>query len=275
MLVAGAALSNPAAGSHLSSSVPVPPRTATCQTEVRRRVELPAVTVITGGPVLRHSLRVGAAVLATVNLLGLGLVQPAAAHTEVSDTATTSELFGGGTSAPTRDTPVPITGFRDDTVIAGLTLPSTIKFAPNGDIFIAEKSGLIKRYTSLTDTSPDLVVNLQTEVYNYFDRGLLGLAVDRQYPTRPYIYALYSRDAPLGQNAPYWNPPNTASDGCLGPPNGPGSSTDGCVSSGRLIRITVGTNGQATATKTLVDGWCGQFTSHSIGTVLMGPDGYL
>ena len=118
---------------------------------------MPAVTVISGGPVLKRSARAGAAVLAAVNLLGLGIAQPAAAHTEVSDTATTSELFGDGTTAPTRDTPVPITGFRDDTVITGLTLPTTIKFAPNGDIFVAEKSGLIKRYTSLTDTSPDLV----------------------------------------------------------------------------------------------------------------------
>src|SRR5262249_34377124 len=210
-----------------------------------------------------------ASLLATVTLLGLGMLQPAV----VPPVSAHEALFNGG--LPTRDTPVPISGFRDDTVISGLTLPTTIKFAPNGDIFVAQKSGLILRYTRLTDTTPDITANLQTEVYNYFDRGLLGLAVDNQYPARPYIYALYSRDAPLGQNAPYWDPPNTANDNCLGPPNGPGNSTDGCVSSGRLVRITVGTNGLATATKTLVDGWCGQFTSHSIGTVLMRPDGYL
>ena len=42
-----------------------------------------------------------------------------------------------------------------------------------------------------------------------------------------------------------------------------------------VLRLTIGSNGVATAQKVLVDGWCGQFTSHSIGTVVIGPDGYL
>lgn len=214
-----------------------------------------AVTVTTGGPVFKRSMRAGAALLAILIIVGPSAVQPALAHTE---------------------TPVPSAGFRDDPVITGLTLPTTIRFAPNGDIFVSEKSGLIKRYTSLSDTIPDITANLQTEVYNYFDRGLLGLAVDPHYPQRPYLYALYSRDAPIGGTTPTWgSTTNGGNDTCKGSPNGPGASVDGCVTSGRVLRLTIGSNGVATAQKVLVDGWCGQFTSHSIGTVVIGPDGYL
>ena len=102
------------------------------------------------------------------------------------------------------------------------------------------------------------------------------MAVDPQYPQRPYMYALYSRDAPIGGTTPTWgSTTNGGNDTCKGSPSGPGGSVDGCVSSGRVLRLTIGSNGVATAQKVLVDGWCGQFTSHSIGTVLVGPDGYV
>jgi glucose/arabinose dehydrogenase len=158
-------------------------------------------------------------------------------------------------------------GFSDEVVMTGLTMPTKIRFAPNGKIFISEKSGIIKMFDSLSDTTPTTVADLRTQVYNLGDKGMLGLAVDNQYPTRPYVYALFSYDAIIGGQPPRYN------DGCKGPPNGPGG--DGCYSSGRLVRLTLDSNGQMTSQKTLVEAWCGQFDSHSIGTVTMGPDGYL
>ena len=76
-----------------------------------------AVTVTIGGSVPKPSTRAirlgraSTALLATITTLGTVAVQPAVARIE---------------------TPVPSAGFRDDTVITGRTLPSTIKFAPNG-----------------------------------------------------------------------------------------------------------------------------------------------
>ena len=275
------------ASSRLARRPPIPPRARAYQTRAvasahrivpkRRAVRgtLPAVIVTCGVPVLERSKRAGAAVLASVLVIGSIALQPAAAHSGPSGTVATGELFGGPQTG-TRETPIPASGFRDDTVITGLTLPSTIRFAPNGDIFVSEKSGLIKRYTSLSDNNPDITANLQTEVYNYLDRGLLGMAIDPQYPARPYIYVLYSRDAPIGGAAPIWDSAdNGGNDTCRGAPSGPGASVDGCVTSGRLMRLTIDSNGVATAQKVLVDGWCGQFTSHSIGTVTFGADGYL
>ena len=60
-------------------------------------------------------------------------------------------------------------------VFSGLTQPTAVSFAKDGRIFVvekrifvAEKSGLIKMYTSLEDTSPDIVADLRTEVQDYW-----------------------------------------------------------------------------------------------------------
>jgi glucose/arabinose dehydrogenase len=72
-------------------------------------------------------------------------------------------------------------GFQEDVVFSGLTQPTAVSFAKDGRIFVAEKSGLIKMYTSLEDTSPDIVADLRTEVHDYWDRGLLGMALDPNF----------------------------------------------------------------------------------------------
>ena len=60
----------------------------------------------------------------------------------------------------------------------------SVEFAPNGRVFIAEKSGIIKTYSSLTDTSATVVADLRTKVHNYWDRGMMTIAVDPNYPTQ-------------------------------------------------------------------------------------------
>ena len=170
----------------------------------------------------------------------------------------------GTATAATKAAALP-TGFTDSIVISGLTDPTVLQFASDGSIVIAEKTGRIWSYTSLTDTHPTLVADLRSEVDNYWDRGLLGMALAPNYPTDNHIYVLYARDAPLGQQAPVWN------DNC---PTPPGPTTDGCVVSGRLSRLTI-SDGVSVDEQDLLDGWCQQFPSHSIGTVTFGSDGYL
>ena len=87
---------------------------------------------------------------------------------------------GGGTGGP-----LPA-GFRDLTVFSGLTEPTTVRFAPFPDnrIFVTEKSGLIKEYDNLSDPTPTIVADLRTEVHNFWDRGLLGMALHPDFPAR-------------------------------------------------------------------------------------------
>lgn len=156
-------------------------------------------------------------------------------------------------------------GFTDSIAIRGLTNPTVAQFASDGSIVVAEKSGRIWSYTSLSDDHPTLVADLSASVEDYWDRGLLGMALAPHYPSDNHIYVLYARDAPLGEAAPVWN------DNC---PTPPGPTTDGCVVSGRLSRLTI-SGGVAVDEQVLLDGWCQQFPSHSVGTVAFGEDGYL
>ena len=163
-------------------------------------------------------------------------------------------------------------GFADTVAISGLTQPTDVAFAADGRVFVAEKSGLIKVFDSLSDTTPTTFADLRTQVHNFWDRGLLGIALDPQFPTRPYLYALYAYDAEPGGTAPRWGTAGATSDGC---PNPPGATADGCVVQAQLSRLTASGNRMTGGEQVLVRGWCNQFPSHTVGTVRFGPDGAL
>ncbi len=159
-------------------------------------------------------------------------------------------------------------GFQESTVIGGLTNPTVLRFANDGRIFVAEKSGLIKVFDSLSDTTPTVFGDLSTNVHNYWDRGLLGLELDPNFPTNPYVYVLYTYDHELGSS----NQPPRWGDTC---PTPPGPTTDGCVVSGRLSRLRAAGDVMTGNEQVLVEDWCQQYPSHSLGILEFGPDGAL
>lgn len=157
-------------------------------------------------------------------------------------------------------------GFQESIVFSGLTHPSNIRFSPDGRVFVAEKSGIIKVFDSLSDTTPTVFANLSTNTHDFWDRGLLGLALDPNFPTNPYVYVLYTYDAAIGGTAPTWG------DAC---PTPPGATTDGCLVSGRLSRLQANGNVMTGSEQVLIEDWCQQFPSHSIGDLVFGADGAL
>ena len=158
------------------------------------------------------------------------------------------------------------TGFRDSVVLSGLVNPTVLQFAPDGRIFVGQKNGVIKVFQSLTDTNPVTFADLSSKVDDYWDRGLLGMALPPNFPTDPHVYVLYAYDAPIGGTAPTWN------DAC---PTPPGPTTDGCLVSGRVSRLQISGNVMTGTEQVLINDWCQQFPSHSVGTLLFGRDGYL
>src|ERR687896_9280 len=56
--------------------------------------------------------------------------------------------------------------------------PATLRWAPDGRVFVALKSGIINVYDSIDDPTPTVYADLRTNVDDFLDRGLLGLAVD-------------------------------------------------------------------------------------------------
>jgi glucose/arabinose dehydrogenase len=165
-------------------------------------------------------------------------------------------------------------GFREEIALSGLTNPTVVRFVPDGRVFVAEKGGRIKVFDSLSDTTPTVFADLSTNVHNFWDRGLLGMTLAPDFPTDPYVYVLYTYDHVLGSSAPAprWGTGNY-SDGC---PTPPGATDDGCVVSGRLSRLQAGSGNVMTGSEqVLVEDWCQQYPSHSIGTVEFGADGML
>ena len=75
--------------------------------------------------------------------------------------------------------------FQQSTVISGLTNPTVVEFARDGRVFIAEKGGIIKVFDNLSDTTATVFADLRTNVYNYHDRGLLGMALHPDFPSTP------------------------------------------------------------------------------------------
>ena len=124
-------------------------------------------------------------------------------------------------------------------MFTGLTQPTAVRFATDGRVFVAEKSGIVKVFANLTDTTPTVFADLRTKVHNFWDRGLLGLALDPNFPANPYVYVLYTYDAAIGGTAPRWGTAGGTSDGC---PTPPGATADGCVVSGRLSRLQAAGN---------------------------------
>jgi glucose/arabinose dehydrogenase/PKD repeat protein len=163
-------------------------------------------------------------------------------------------------------------GFQDQTVFSGLTNPTAVAFSSDGRVFVAEKSGLVKVFNNLSDPTPDVFIDLRTNVYNFWDRGLLGLALHPNFPTQPWVYLLYTYDAAIGGTAPRWGAPGVTGDPC---PTPPGPTTDGCVVSGRLSRVQASGNVAVGPEQVLIEDWCQQYPSHSIGQLVFGADGAL
>ncbi|MGH9367102.1 MAG: PQQ-dependent sugar dehydrogenase, partial [Thermoanaerobaculia bacterium] len=178
-------------------------------------------------------------------------------------------LSAAAAAAPAQTLPA---GFRDSVVFSGLTMPTAVAFSPDGRVFVAEKSGIIKVFASLTATSPTVFADLSTKVYSYWDRGLLGLALDPGFPTKPYVYVLYAYDGDIGGAAPKWGTAGVLSDPC---PTPPGATGDGCVVSGRLSRLQASGSVMTGSELVLIHDWFQQYPSHSIGSILFGPDGAL
>jgi glucose/arabinose dehydrogenase/chitodextrinase len=160
-------------------------------------------------------------------------------------------------------------GFEQSTAISELTAPTDVEIAPNGRVFVAEKSGLVKTWDDLSDTTATTFADLRTQVHNFSSRGLLGLAVDPAFPARPYVYVYYTLDAPIGGLPPTFGAPGQTTDQCPGDPD-----VVNCAVSSRVSRLRAD-NDRMESEQVLVNDWCQQFPFHAGGGLEFGADGYL
>jgi glucose/arabinose dehydrogenase len=169
-------------------------------------------------------------------------------------------------SQPVAATPVQ-PGFQEQVVFSGLVRPTNIEFASDGRVFVAEQRGTIKIFSDLADPTATVFADLQSVVFNGWDRGLLGLALHPQFPAEPWVYVLYTYDAPPGETAPYWNDDCSTVSG--------GANGGRCVVTARLSKLRADGDQLVGSEEVLIRDWCQQFPSHSIGSLAFGADGAL
>src|SRR4051812_11916580 len=166
----------------------------------------------------------------------------------------------------TASAPRPNAAFSVQAVIGSslVSQPTTLATAPDGRVFVAQLNGVIKVFHGLNDTHPKTFANLSNEVYSAQGHGLLGMALDPAFPTKPYVYVLYSRDSATRGGAIV----SANKDTCTT------HATTGCVRFARLARLTASGDSTTGSPKALIDDWCNQYVHH-IGMLRFGPGAHL
>jgi glucose/arabinose dehydrogenase len=160
-------------------------------------------------------------------------------------------------------TSVPI-DFEEQVVVGGLTYPTSFAFLPSGDILIGENSGVVRLYSNGQLLSTPFI-DISDQVNDYWDRGLISIAVDPDFESNGYVYLYFTYE-------------NDSSD-YVGP------------KTGRLIRVTssgetASISTQVTLLGSIVGSSCNSFPasadcipsdapSHSGGDIRFASDGSL
>ena len=111
--------------------------------------------------------------------------------------------------------------------------------------------------------------DLRTKVHNYWDRGLLGLALDPDFPAKPVrLRRSTPTTPPIGGTAP----PTPETTTCPTPPGADHRRLRGQRPALALDALSGDTRGRE---QVLIEDWCQQFPSHSIGDLQFGADGAL
>jgi glucose/arabinose dehydrogenase len=151
-----------------------------------------------------------------------------------------------------------------DFVIAaqGLTRPVGMAFAPDGRLFIAEQRGIVRVWQNGI-LLPEPFIDLQDEIQNGQDRGLLGIALDPNFLGNRQVYLLYTIDPVFGQPD---GPVDIETFSRLTRYTGTVAS-DGSIADPASRLVLIGVNPD--------EGIPSCHASHTIGTVMFGSDGSL
>ena len=84
-------------------------------------------------------------------------------------------------------------GFAESDLATGFSGPVASSSAPDGRLFVVEKSGRL-RVVNPGSTTPVTVLDLRDRVNSYSDRGLLGVATDKDFATNGWVYLLYVKE---------------------------------------------------------------------------------
>jgi glucose/arabinose dehydrogenase/PKD repeat protein len=173
-------------------------------------------------------------------------------------------LAGGVLTATAHSATYP-SDFEERTVIGGLTMPTAVAYTPDGRTLITEKSGQLKIAAPGASTATTILDD-GNKVNAYWDRGLLGIAVDSSFLANHFIYLLYTYE--LNPASPDGSGPMVSrlTRAVLNPDSTVGPET---------VLLGSYAGGTCPAPSNSLDCIPSEGASHSIGSVRSAPDGSL
>jgi glucose/arabinose dehydrogenase len=91
-------------------------------------------------------------------------------------------------------------GFTETPIAAGLNSATAMEIAPNGDLWVLEQGGDVKRFRA-GSTAADVVGDISTlGLSSVGERGVLGIAFDPQYAANKSVYLYYTATSPNTHN---------------------------------------------------------------------------
>jgi glucose/arabinose dehydrogenase len=163
-------------------------------------------------------------------------------------------------------------GFYDQVVLDSLEQVTGFAFAPNGLTYLWEKKGRIRIMESDGTLDETPLLDISEEVANWGDHGLLSVALDPDFASNGRLYLLYGVDH---YHAKMFGKPGY--DPALSEPHFDtiGRLTRYTADPATGFRTVLPTSrrillGEAITTGVPIEG-----TSHGVGTVRFGEDGYL
>ena len=159
-------------------------------------------------------------------------------------------------------------GFSTVEQATGLDGPTALAYAPDGRLFIAEKAGRVRVADVAGRLQHTPVIDISDHVNSYWDRGLLGIAVDADFATNHFLYLLYVNETnalnPSGAKTSRLTRITVTSANRPENPDAP-----------ETILLGAGTQVPCPPPTDTVDCIPADGLSHSIGTVRADPDGTL
>ncbi len=155
-------------------------------------------------------------------------------------------------------------GFYQDLLANGLTQPTSFAQLPDGRILIAEKAGTV-RVVKDGAILPTPFIDFRSQVNDYWDHGLIGIAADKDFAQNGAVYLLYTYE----NDATQYNGTKTAR---LSRVTASGDAANPATAT-TLLGTTTGSTCEVFPATT--DCLGSESPSHSVGAVRAAADGTL
>lgn len=86
-------------------------------------------------------------------------------------------------------------GFAETVVVSGINAATTLTILPDGRVIYAEQTGFL-RVVAGEELLVEPALDISDRLDTYWERGLVGLTHDRDFPRSPYLYLVYVAKEP-------------------------------------------------------------------------------